>query len=332
MKQKSKQSYHVRVSIGLPVYNGENFLGEALESLLSQTFHNFELIISDNASTDGTKAICEAYANRDPRIQYYRQQRNIGGAGNFGFVFQLAKSEYFKWATHDDVLHPEFLAECISALNLEPAAVLCQSLLNYIDSEGNELGIYNSNLGGTDSIDPAKRFCAVVLLPHPNYEMMGVFRRSALVGSLLLKSFHGNDKALLAEMALRGKFAQVKRPLLFVRDHTERYTRSKIHPKERLVWYDSSLAGRISLPTWRLYFEYLKMIPRNVKSKRIRVRCYGHLVRWWGCNWNAAKMVVDLLGVPFPGVVGYAERFKKSYIAPAPGVDQVRKQRRISKP
>src|SRR5688572_10868700 len=97
-----------RVSIGLPVYNGENYLAEAIDSILAQTFEDFELIISDNASTDRTQEICEAYAAKDGRIRYYRSEVNKGSAWNFNRVFELARGEYFKWAAHDDYIAPEY--------------------------------------------------------------------------------------------------------------------------------------------------------------------------------------------------------------------------------
>src|SRR3972149_8539793 len=91
-----------RVSVGLPVFNGEQFLRQALDSVLAQTYPGFELIISDNASTDRTQDICEAYATRDKRIQYYRQSKNVGGGRNYNFVFEVSNGEYFKWLAHDD--------------------------------------------------------------------------------------------------------------------------------------------------------------------------------------------------------------------------------------
>ena len=100
---------HPRVSIGLPVYNGELFLENALDSILSQTYSDFELIISDNASDDKTEEICRSYAARDKRVRYSRNAHNLGAAPNYNRVYHLARGRYFKWASHDDVLAPEFL-------------------------------------------------------------------------------------------------------------------------------------------------------------------------------------------------------------------------------
>ena len=113
-----------KVSIGLPVYNGEKFLAEAIESILGQTFSDFELIISDNASTDRTEEIARSYAASDRRIRFVRQEGNRGASKNFGLVFELASGEYFKWAAYDDVLMPDFLTECVALLDDDPSAVL----------------------------------------------------------------------------------------------------------------------------------------------------------------------------------------------------------------
>ena len=109
------QSSTPKVSIGLPVYNGERYLREALDSILGQTFRDFELIICDNASTDETAAICADYAARDPRIRYHRQTHNIGATANFNHTFELARGAYFKWAAHDDVLAPTWLEKCVAS-------------------------------------------------------------------------------------------------------------------------------------------------------------------------------------------------------------------------
>ena len=95
-----------RVSVGIPVFNGERFLAETIESILAQTFKDFEIVISDNASTDRTEEICRSYAARDPRIRYNRNDTNRGAAWNHNRVFELARGEYFKWQSHDDFCAP----------------------------------------------------------------------------------------------------------------------------------------------------------------------------------------------------------------------------------
>lgn len=105
-----------QISIGLPVFNGEKFINQCIDSLLSQTFQEFELIISDNASTDLTSDICKEYASKDKRIKYIRHQKNNGSAWNLNFVLNEAKFEYFMWAAHDDLWESTFIEKNITVL------------------------------------------------------------------------------------------------------------------------------------------------------------------------------------------------------------------------
>ena len=121
------------VSFGVPVYNGEAGIDAALESLRAQTFDDLEIIVSDNASTDGTEEICRSHARLDPRVRYVRNERNVGVARNFNGLFRLASGRYFKWAPHDDVVAPEFLARCVEALEADPAVAIAVPTPRLID-------------------------------------------------------------------------------------------------------------------------------------------------------------------------------------------------------
>ena len=125
-----------RVSIGLPVYNGARYLHCALESLLAQSFDDFELVISDNASTDSTAEICKKFASADSRIRYYRQSENLGAAGNFNQAFKLSRAEYFTWAASDDVRHRTYLEKCVNLLDRQPELLWCHSLSSHIGPDG----------------------------------------------------------------------------------------------------------------------------------------------------------------------------------------------------
>jgi glycosyltransferase involved in cell wall biosynthesis len=119
------------ISIGLPVYNGEQFLLEKFDSLLSQTFQNFEIIVSDNASTDSTKSICESYLKKDSRIKYFRQEKNLGVLANYNFVLKKANGEYFVWTAADDIMDPTFLEKLIQKLQQNKQAVACMSNIKF---------------------------------------------------------------------------------------------------------------------------------------------------------------------------------------------------------
>jgi glycosyltransferase involved in cell wall biosynthesis len=138
------------VSIGLPVYNGEKYLSLALDSLLAQDYGDFELIIADNASTDRTAEICRQYADRDRRIRFARNDRNLGAVENFNNVFRLSSGEYFMWAAHDDLWHPSYISRCLGALRQDARVVLCASAVEFIGESGNKLpeADWRAYLGG----------------------------------------------------------------------------------------------------------------------------------------------------------------------------------------
>ena len=318
-----------RVSIGLPVYNGERYLAEAIESILAQSFSNFELIICDNRSTDKTPEICQKYASHDLRIRYFRNDHNLGASPNYNRTFSLSNGDYFKWIAHDDVLTKDYLKKCLAALEANPHAVLCQSLIQYIDTNGENLGIYDSRLHGTEAVQASIRFAAITLLPHPCNEVFGLIRKNGLVKKDPMGTFHGGDRALLAELALCGQFIQLREPLSKMRLHPARYTESQTRPRDRMAWHDTQSRGKMHFPTWRLYREYLTIVWTKTKSPGERLYCYGHLLRWWTCNWNWARMVVDVVAVFVPNATTYAERVKQRVFRPRPGAPDKKRDRTI---
>jgi glycosyltransferase involved in cell wall biosynthesis len=308
-----------RVSVGIPVYNGENFIADAIRSVLAQTLTDLELIIQDNASTDRTSEICTGFAASDSRIRYFRNPRNLGAAPNYNLAYQMARGQYFKWLAHDDRLTPTYLAETVRVLDARPDAVLCNSVVTYIDTNGAVIGLYDSGLAKADIPSPSERFAQMVLSSHSCVDFFGVVRRDALKRSLLHGSFHGADRAFLAQMALRGRFVQVAEPLIEHREHGKRYTRKQVSSTQRLTWHDASLKGRINLPSWHLYGEYLKLVREERLSFGERMRCYGVLSRWWATNWNIARAIVDLVAVVAPSAPGVAESWKVKLFGAAPG-------------
>ncbi|MGH8300489.1 MAG: glycosyltransferase family 2 protein [Steroidobacteraceae bacterium] len=307
------------VSVGLPVFNGEAFLENAIRSTLAQTLDDLELILCDNASTDRTAEICRDYAAREPRVRYFRNPRNLGAAANYNLAFGHARGRYFKWLGHDDGMRPSYLAKASRILEERPDAVLCNTAVSYIDSTGSQIGLYDSRLSGADSPSPSARFGWMVLRSHTCVDFFGLIRRESLRDSLLHGSFHGADRALLAQLSLRGRMVQLPAPLLAIREHPNRYTRAQRRSTDRAAWHDSALGGQVSFPTWRLYREYLNMVRREALTPEQRFLCYGVLARWWGSNWNTARAVVDVLAVVVPSAPGRAERLKTRLFGAAPG-------------
>jgi glycosyltransferase involved in cell wall biosynthesis len=299
-----------RLSIGVPVYNGENYLAEAIDSLLAQSYDDFEIVISDNASTDRTAEICQDYAARDARVRYHRNANNIGSGPNFDMAFKLSSdSEYFKWAAHDDVLSPTFLEKCVAALDADQEAVLSHSLVALIDTNSNVTDIYDPKLPGTRSLRASDRFAAIVLPVHMSTDFFGIIRRTALEEAPLIGSCVNSDQVVLAALALRGRFVQIPEPLFCNRSHPQRYSaRAAYHL--RSSWWDSSKTGRIEFPLWRQYAAYVCTVREGRLQAGDRFRCYGHLARWWLVNWNTPRMAIDLISNHFPQAFPKARQLK----------------------
>jgi glycosyltransferase involved in cell wall biosynthesis len=224
-----------RLSIGLPVYNGEKFLPQALDCLLAQSFGNFEIIISDNASTDLTGQICREYAGRDNRIRYFRSDTNLGAIANFNRTFELSAAPLFKWAAHDDLHHGTYLERCVRLLDEDPAAVLAHSATAFIDDDGQAFPLdsdteaYVDPKTGArqrpdspsigDSPSSVARLWQVLSRARWGSHMFAVIRRDALRQTQLLPNFAGSDRAMLAELALLGRFRAVPERLFLKRFH-----------------------------------------------------------------------------------------------------------------
>ncbi|HEY8035037.1 MAG TPA: glycosyltransferase family 2 protein [Methylobacter sp.] len=132
---QANQERKIIVSIGMPVYNGEKYIRDALDSLLNQSITEFELIISDNASTDNTETICRGYAEEDARIKYFRQSVNLGAAANFQFVLNKACGRYFMWAACDDKWSGDWIQDMLESLQ-DTGAEMAFGKVVHIDSNG----------------------------------------------------------------------------------------------------------------------------------------------------------------------------------------------------
>jgi glycosyltransferase involved in cell wall biosynthesis len=272
-----------RLSIGLPVYNGENYLAESLDALLGQTYEDFELIISDNASTDDTVAIIRRYEKQDSRIRHIRQRRNIGCAPNHNFVVGQARGELFKWASHDDLYARDLLKCCVDALDEYPHVVLAHSWMAMIDSSGAVTEAAKYPLA-TASIRAPERFRSMLSGSKWSDDFGGVIRTKVLRQTSLHASYHYADRAIQAEIGLRGPFYQVPDWLYFRRDHPERASRACPTVRTRCANMDPRRADRLRHPVVRLYAEYVwgyvTAIRRAPLSPADRQECYRYLGRW----------------------------------------------------
>lgn len=269
-----------RVSIGLPVFDGEKYLEESLNSILAQTFEDFELIISDNASNDRTQEICRAYAARDRRIRYYRNGNNLGASKNFNRVFKLSRGEYFKWIAHDDVIAPDFLAKCVEALDQDPSVVLCHSKVAFIDECGKFLAYHDSQLNNIRSPKPQDRFGGLIMMHHWCFHVFGLIRASALKRTSLIAGYVDSDRVLLVELGILGRFHEIPEYLFFSREHQERSIRALPERHMRAGWFDPAKEGKTVFPRWRVLLEYLKIVKRASLSRHQRIYCYMHIGNW----------------------------------------------------
>lgn len=274
---------HPRVSIGLPVYNGQKYVAESIESILAQTFKDFELIISDNGSTDRSEQICQSYAARDKRIRYYRNDVNRGAAWNHNHVLELSSGEYFKWQNHDDVCHPCFLEKCVAVMDREPDVVLCSCRVIRIDERGNAVApgthgwdpFWSSPVAGSGK--PHERFRSLIMRRNGCEEIYGLMRAEAARKTRPIGAYTQSDDNFLAELILQGHFYEVPEPLFYYRLHDTQSTLSYTDRLERMIWFDPANAGRLTIPYARQFWEYLSLIHRAPISWWERLRCYGHV-------------------------------------------------------
>jgi GT2 family glycosyltransferase len=267
-------AYRPKVSVGLPVYNRERFVAESLDSILEQTFKDFELIISDNASTDRTAEICRAYAARDSRIRYCRNDTNLGAANNYNRVFELSSGEYFKWLASDDVCAPSFLDRCLEALDREPTAVLSYPRARCINEYGEVVHNYEGIIEEIGwPVSPVDRFRRLVdgfvhdsgvsAAPY----VFGLIRSDALRQTRLIGNYISSDLNLLAELALLGTFVVVPEHLSFIRSHPESSSWPEGMARFQRVqeWFDPTIRRRKMrwILRWRRHAEYLVSVARS---------------------------------------------------------------------
>ena len=209
-----------RVSIAMPVYNGERFLRQAVDSLLAQTFSDFEFVIADNCSTDGTEAICRDYVARDPRVRYFRNDRNIGGPANFRRSFELCTGEYHKWSTADDYWAPTMVEKGVALLDANPELVLAFPRTKVVDAEGNLIRDFDDQLHLMQDL-PSQRFQRVLDTTSLCHAQLGVLRRSVMLKTQLMGTELASDIRFVAEMSLYGKFSLIPEYLFFRRLHPD---------------------------------------------------------------------------------------------------------------
>jgi glycosyltransferase involved in cell wall biosynthesis len=283
------------VSIGIPVYNGEKYLAETLDSLLAQSLQEFEIVICDNASTDRTSEICRSYQAKDRRVRYFRNDQNIGAAPNFNRTFELSGAPLFHGGACDDLYDPLFLERCVDVLDRDPGVVLSHARTKligdegeplffdperdrYIDSYGNSRGVSGDVMRPqpphiAEAASPEIRFREVLWQMGWSLPLSGVIRREALLRTSLYHSYSGADKVLLAELALQGRFHELDEELFAKRIH-----RGCTHYKSTRERAEHECNGSRGVPQVMMVRDYTKMTFAAPLTARQRLHCLVTIV------------------------------------------------------
>lgn len=292
-----------RVTIGIPVYNGEKYLAAAIDSVLAQTYTDFELIISDNASNDATPAIALDYAARDERVRYSRNQKNIGAARNYNRLVDLAQGEYFKWLASDDVIAPGYIQWCVAALDAERRAVAAYTRGAGIDEQGAIIKYAQHPVPMEEQLDPVKRFELFRersgFSAWPMLYIFAMMRTNVLRTTRLQGSFMGSDNSCIYEMLFRGCFVEVPQPLSFFRQHAGSFSSFANNAKARATFFNGK-GGRFNalMGYRRLYVEYLIDLARAPLTPVQKLRLLWANVKWAMTERKTGKAAEESMLVP----------------------------------
>jgi glycosyltransferase involved in cell wall biosynthesis len=279
------------ISIGIPVFNGEKYLEEALRSNLNQTYDNLELIISDNASTDRTESICRDYQALDRRIQYVKNEANIGAAQNYNQLFALSTGSFFRWSNADDVVHPMLVEKLSAALSERDDVAIAFGRTQLIDADGNAIEEYEGDEEIADD-RPSSRYQRFYFQNGLTNIIYGLMRSAAMKNTELMGSgkLPAGDINFLAAMSLEGKFVGVPEVLFYRRIHAAAFSSNSDPAAEAAFWTASS--DGIKLQNWRAIWADGKKIVRSKLSLHERLRT----LRFWAQRafWQRRLLLEDL--------------------------------------
>jgi glycosyltransferase involved in cell wall biosynthesis len=271
--------------LGLPVYNGEKYLASAVDSLLAQRFGDFRLNLVDNASTDATRDICETFVEKDSRVRYFRNDENIGAVRNWYRAFDLSTSDYFKWAAHDDLYHPDFLGRCMEGLQARPQAAICYSRFTIIDEHSQVVRNFDVEID-TGSAEPHVRLYNMISVDYLCVQFYGVIRSSIFRQVRRYAGYFGWDRNVLAEIALRGEVYEVPEYLFLHRLHPDAWGAALLvgRPLEDLLKYDPTInwsldRSGVSVSGLVRFKNFLTAVAEAPLDTREKLRCYLQLGR-----------------------------------------------------
>lgn len=282
------------VSIGLPVFNGEDYLETALDSILKQSYKNIEVIICDNASTDRTESIIAYYAEKDERIKYSRHSKNLGAALNYNSTFELSTGKYFKWAAHDDVMHEKYIEHCVNAMEEDDSISLVQSLSGQIDEHGTVTEHLYTSIRDMIPAEASYNAQYRVLMQDRGawIRIFGLIRSSVLKNTPLIDTYIGSDLTLLGELGLNGRVHDLDTVMFWRREHGHTSTTGAYKARrKRLAWFDTKKkSNRLSFPEWKLTSEIIRSITRQRIPFSSKLACYKVII---GRMWIKKRLLVQ---------------------------------------
>ena len=283
-------SYTPRVGIGVPVYNGEDYLEATLDSLLAQSFSDFEVFIADNASTDRTEQICRDYANGDSRVHYIRNPINLGASKNYTTCYHPSENEYFRWQNADDPIAPNHLELCVRSLDENPQAVLTYGKTKIIDQHSELIELYDDNLDLRQA-SPYQRFVTCRESIGLSNILYGLMRREQLAKTALMGDYIASDINLIGELALYGQFHELPYYLFFRRMHPAASSWDRSDSERQNEFWDPS-KSKLLMQTWRSCYEYFRAVGRAPISAREKVPLFYYLFK--EINWRKKALGQDL--------------------------------------
>lgn len=275
------------LSVGLPVFNAEGNLRRAVASVLSQDWEDLELVICDNASTDATPKLCAELAAADPRVRYFRNERNIGVNPNHDRVYHLSRGRNFLWMADDVEMLPGMLRRCVSELEKGAGSVVLVHPLCEVIENGTPLPLAEQGSVACADPRPHRRLTAVIRWINRVNQLYGVMRRDVLAKTRLTGLYPSSDYVLLAELAMLGEIREIPEVLLRRRVDAGRGTAAVYGDARAWRRWLAPEVGRRGLD-WlpigeRVALEYVRSAWRLPLPWRDRLPCMltGPAVHYW---------------------------------------------------
>lgn len=288
------------VSIGVPVFNGEKGLACALDALLGQDYHNLEIIISDNGSTDNTSGICREYVLKDQRVKYFRAEENFGVVWNFNRVFELASGKYFMWAAHDDQRERSFVSTCLEKMEQCSEAVLCQvHTAMYI--EGCDELLCGAHLDSYEGVVGLVARYRETLEHFPMTAIYGLYRSAAMRKTKMYQRCMATDLAFIQELSIHGQFVQVPQVLF---NYYGREKWNTVH-QDYKVFFGKDKKPWWYLPFVALFCNHWQRVRRSAVPFSMKLRLWGVLLEH-EVKQVALKVLTKVAGLLCP------EKWKKN--------------------